>query len=1729
MVTVVGQGFERGSRPICKFGEQLVDGTFQSSTKVLCISPVHVAGNVSLGLSMNGEDYTRSVCSFHYVSRVTILSIHPSVGSVNGGDSITIVGNHLSLVERCHIHYLSLNNLFFRNESWITIVLPQHSGGKFKLCCVGQAYFACNFFLFFHTQISIMYFHDDSNSLTIQFSGIGFGENLRCACFDNVFKADFVSSTKLDCAIGQANSHQLSTVFLLDKTGQPITDEIQFFPPSIQIKYLSFNPFNGSLLTVVGRNFDENMNYKCSYRQNNSVIPVHATFLSQQYVVCQLPKSVQTESFILVFIVNYVYAYDCGALLPKNRSMFVDVNPSQSGLYGGTLITITGGKFDKRGDLRCQFSKKQVHVSWLSSTFLSCITPSNAEGITALAVVDLARNVSSNEVQFQFIAQFQFFSIYPTRLFLVSHRTITIYGSSFMPGLFCRIQGISAITKVLTSSMLACELNMNRHLQLERNNFSTVEVWISFKSTQNSVFKASVPISYDVEEVILHPLTVFLNSIVEIHLISTIFTVDILEKVLIGNSPLDVVEKVNDMEFVCRAPAFKNPGNQTVTLLFKNSGPHVLNKTLNIIQPFKCQLTTTVGSVEGGNHVTVTMQSNWSWNSLSCHFGELVVFAKSHSATHVTCTSPSYREGITPFSLRSENQSVNLCDNLFQFVVVPQLIAVVPSSGPSFGGIMIKLMLSGHMVDGSCRCIFGSDSIGSPVYQVEHEYTCRLPRLPSGPGHISLRWDESELSSNRKDLLIYNNLTLVKIFPTVGPSTGNFYVTLHVNANLSQYENISCHFGKAISTSDVSTNDRLRCLAPPYPSGNVLVKLYSDGILISLNALWLHYRNFSNHIRLNPSCGPVLGGTHVEIALDNLIPAVCFFGSQEVPVLKDQKKAICISPPGEHLGIVAFSLDVGVMNLSFAYEKELEIYSVIPTIGTIGQRTIFTVFGYKFFNSKDYFCQFGRDDLTAAVYQTSSKLLCAITHFEHKNILIDVVGPCNVKSKSRPLIHYLSAPEILSIQPTMLFEPKANALTVLGRGFNSCNSSIMQIGTRQSYKCNFVSSEALLFEMSGIKHGNYSVSFTFGQNIIGPAILIQVVESYPFINSVQTAFIPEARALRLLISGNNFFFHQSLFCQIGRHAFPVQFIDDKTLLCMVSCTLIEANEVSVTILLERQQISNTLKIHGSKFPQPTFKVNITPPIAFVDNDTTIQISTSGLIQSQMKYLCRVQDQFQDSIIRDSKSLLCIIPRGPFGVVNLQVYSSGHCQSKIDLTVFRVNFPIVTSLSPTAALALQPLTFTVSGRHFHSNVLLSFGNMECVKIYVTMKQVICHVKQFFLPGKFRFYIEYNGFIRAQNIEIQIAINSFNMELHPSLGPLSGGTKVQILFKKLPKGNLVCHFGESMVASITESSSAISCLSPSRPYEGPVQVLIMANSTVIETNHADFKYFKDFHLRKIHPSFGYQNTKPTVTLVGNDFISDDSLFCLFDSQSIKASCISSSVVICSAPFLELGANLSMQVKLFISNGYESNEMQFNILEPIRLTSIAPLQGNPGIEVTVRGMNFPSSWPVSFMFGKKLQPSKSQTSTLLLCIVPSMKISNVTLMLSFDGQDLLGTKFSFFILGGLTILGLFPSEGCISGGKNATIQYDGFIGGELFYCNFDGSTSRLHLLNHSFGSCVIPSKTQGTIDVDLISQNRKSINSMKFRFTSSPQISRGYFRNCRIFPRICRIYPLKSPTTL
>ena len=93
-MTVSGPTFTSGSDYRCKFGSRVVRAAVAGDGNLTCTSPEQAsATDLSVEVTLNGQQYSRSAVRFAYHEPETVVQLSPSSGLITGSTVVRVLGS----------------------------------------------------------------------------------------------------------------------------------------------------------------------------------------------------------------------------------------------------------------------------------------------------------------------------------------------------------------------------------------------------------------------------------------------------------------------------------------------------------------------------------------------------------------------------------------------------------------------------------------------------------------------------------------------------------------------------------------------------------------------------------------------------------------------------------------------------------------------------------------------------------------------------------------------------------------------------------------------------------------------------------------------------------------------------------------------------------------------------------------------------------------------------------------------------------------------------------------------------------------------------------------------------------------------------------------------------------------------------------------------------------------------------------------------------------------------------------------------------------------------------------------------------------------------------------------------------------------------------------------------------------------------------------------------------
>ncbi|MGB1599798.1 MAG: IPT/TIG domain-containing protein, partial [Promethearchaeia archaeon] len=347
------------------------------------------------------------------------------------------------------------------------------------------------------------------------------------------------------------------------------------------------------------------------------------------------------------------------------------------------------------------------------------------------------------------------------------------------------------------------------------------------------------------------------------------------------------------------------------------------------------------------------------------------------------------------------------------------------------------------------------------------------------------------------------------------------------------------------------------------------------------------------------------------------------------------------------------------------------------------------------------------------------------------------------------------------------------------------------------------------------------------------------------------------------------------------------------------------------------------------------------------------------------------------------------------------------------------------------------------------------------------------------------------------------------LEPSAGPETGNTLVRVHGQGFRRLNLLsCRFGSVIVSAAWVSDTMVECMSQPTPAGTNVDVRVANNGHDFSTSSAVYMYTALVTISSHLPTGVLSEGGSAVAISGTGFLDLSTLICKFGIKVVPATFQTSTLVTCTAPFLDVGS-FTLQVS---NNGrdFATGKNPIKSLLPAEFHSIFPPSGpeSGSTLVHVYGANFyDAGVPVRCQFGAlTLVEATMVNETHLACLSPPFSgVRSVALLLSFDNQSFTPTLQMFRYEPVAYLIRLEPSTGPQFGGTAVTAIGTSIQNSGHSACRFtSGEVSRrsqsVRWLSHSSIICFLPNLLIGSYQVQL-SSNSVDFNPDRLSFLVAP----------------------------
>ena len=630
----------------------------------------------------------------------------------------------------------------------------------------------------------------------------------------------------------------------------------------------------GTVLTISGTDIRGSLPLFCGFGSAHA--PVPATFIDSGYVICTTP-SIVTAQVAPLYILNNNFTSANNLTFnfypPPSVS---SISPTLGIAAGGTLVTVSGQAFSYAVNIRCAFgSSKIMASSILNDTALVCASPPGVGGSVALEIspssIDgsVTEVYTTNNVQFTYVALEVQTASPRAVVYNVAATLINVTGIGFSSangGPWCRFGLGGPVNPAFFVSSTAIRCNATAVplpvlVELEVTNdgveYSSSGYRFAFMAPPNNgsiippwgVISTSVTVTVPSSQ---EAAASILANGITIHIGSAV----------LNDTDLSVNVTPWFVSVTFLVPSVGvTLGLNSIGMAVGTDPPRVLGDFSVVADPVISSVSPAIGSVAGGQVVTVTGSGFAASVNVMCQFGtsDRVVRARVINETLLECVAPfQAAAGVVAIQVStcSGRRYSNSVTSSYSYLLgnasftgysqpevrflfpLASLSSLSPSSITTQGGAVLTITGSGFAY-GYGQCVFAALTSVAAVFVSPTQVTCIAPSA-STPGVVTVTYRNTPSASISNPLSVeYVALPRVtRLWPDSGPEqlSSSYSITV-VGADFIKTADLACRIGAILSTATFISATQLLCLVPNGVPGPAVVAVTHNGIEFSTDSV----------------------------------------------------------------------------------------------------------------------------------------------------------------------------------------------------------------------------------------------------------------------------------------------------------------------------------------------------------------------------------------------------------------------------------------------------------------------------------------------------------------------------------------------------------------------------------------------------------------------------------------------------------------------------------------------------------------------------------------------------------------------------------------------------------------------------------------------------------------------------------------------------------------------------
>ncbi|PWD51789.1 hypothetical protein C8046_15185 [Serinibacter arcticus] len=1307
-----------------------------------------------------------------------------------------------------------------------------------------------------------------------------------------------------------------------------------------------------------------------------------------------------------------------------------DLIPTSGPVAGGTGVTVTGTGFVPGAVVTIDgVAVAPIAVTVLSSTQLVFSTPPHAAGPVAVTVI--TPGGTSNPGTFTYLDIPTATSLDPTAGPVAGGTPVTVTGTNLAPGSVVSVDGVDVETEVgedgTTVSFVTPE-HAAGPVDVVVTTPGGVTAPLTFTyvdvPTAISLDPTAGPVAGGTE-VTLTGTNLVPGSVVSVD------GVDV--PTVVGEDGTTVSFVTPEHEAGPVDVVVTTPGGVTEPLTFTY-----------VDVPTATSLDPTAGPVAGGTPVTVT-GTNFVPGSVVSIDGVDVETEVGEDGTTVSFVTPEHAAG--PVEVVVTTPGGVTAPLTFTYVDVPTAISLDPTAGPIAGGTPVTVTGT-NFVPGSVVSIDGVD-VETTVGEDGTTVSFVTPEHDAGPVDVVVTTPggvTAPLTFTYVDVP-----TAISLDPTAGPVAGNTEVTV-TGTNFVPGSVVSID-GVDVETTVGEDGTTVSFVTPVHEAGPVDVVVTTPGGVTE--PLTFTYVDVPTAISLDPTAGPVAGGTPVTVTGTNFVPGsvVSIDGeSVETTVGEDGTTVSFVTPEHEAgpVDVVVTTPGGVTAPLTFTYVDVPTAISLDPTAGPVAGGTPVTVTGTNFvpgsvvsIDGVDVETEVGEDETTVSFVTPP-----------HAAGPVEVVVTTPGGVTAPLTFTYVDVPTATSLVP--------DAGPVAGGNIVRINGSVLEAGTVQVggetavVVARAVDGTWIDFVAPAQEAGPQPVTVTTAGGVTAPLTYTYV--DVPTAISLDPTAGPVAGGTEVTVTGTNFVPGSVVSIdgvpvetEVGEGGTTVSFVTPPH----------EAGPVDVVVTTPGGE---TEPLTFTYVDVPT-AISLDPTAGPVAGGTEVTVTGTNFVPGSVVSIDGVP--VETEVGEGGTTVSFVTPPHEAGPVDVVVTTPGGETEPLTFTY--VDVPTATSLDPTAGPVAGGTPVTVTGTNFVPGSVVSIDGVGVETELGEDGTTVSFVTPPHEAGPVGVVVTTPGGVTSPLTFTYVNVPTA-ISLDPTAGPVAGGTPVTVTGTNLVPGSVVSIDGVDVPTVIGEDGTTASFVTP--PHEaGPVDVVVTTPGGV--TAPLTFTYVDVPTAISLDPTAGPVAGGTPVTVTGTNFV--------------PGSVVSIDGVPVDTELGEGGTTVSFvtpahaagPVDVVVTTpGGVTAPLTFTYVDVPTAISLDPTAGPVagGTPVTVTGTNFVPGSVVS-IDGVSVETEVGEDGTTVSFVTPEHEVGPVDVVVTTPGGTTAPLTFTYVDVP--TATSLDPTAGPVAGGTPVTVTGTNFVPGSVV--SIDGVSVETEVgEDGTTVSFVTPPHEAGPVDV-------------------------------------------------